>query len=81
MQFTLESWFRVISGVLNVANLIDCFCPYLSVSVLDCVPLLLFLFETAVGAYTFKGRSAAVDYYFIYFTRDVYIATAYAKTH
>ena len=40
MQFTFESWFRVISGVLKVANLIDCFCPYLSVSVLDCVPLL-----------------------------------------
>ena len=26
----------------EVANSIDCFCPYLSVSVLDCVPLLLF---------------------------------------
>ena len=26
-------------------------------------------------------HSAAVDNYFIYFVRDVYIATAYAKTH
>ena len=68
MQFTFESWFGVISGVLKVANLIDCFCPYLSVSVLDYVPLLLF-----VGIYTFKQRSAAVDNYFIYFVRDVYI--------
>ena len=32
-----------------------------------------------VGVYTFKRRSAAVDNYFIYFVRDVYIATAYAK--
>ena len=32
-----------------------------------------------LGVYTFKRRSAAVDNYFIYFVRDVYIATAYAK--
>ena len=51
-QFTLKSWFRVISGVLAIL--------IVSVSVLDCVPLLLLLFEI----YTFKRRSAVVDNYF-----------------
>ena len=66
MQLTLKSWFRVISGVLAIL--------IVSVSVLDCVPL---LFEI----YTLKRRSAVVDNYFFYSVRDVYIAPVYAKTH
>ena len=68
-QLTLKSWFRVISGVLAIL--------IVSVSVLDCVPLLLLLFEI----YTLKRRSAVVDNYFFYPIRDVYIAPVYAKTH
>ena len=76
MQFTFES---SVSSNFGRLSKLDCFCPYLSVSVFDCVPLILIF-----GIYTFKRRSAAVDNYLIYFVRDVYIysvATAYAKTH
>ena len=65
MQFTFES---SVSSNFGRLSKLDCFCPYLSVSVLDCVPLILFL-----GIYTFERRSAAVDNYFIYFAGDVYI--------
>ena len=71
MQFTFESWFRVISGVLKVANLIDCFCPYLSVSVLDCVPLL----------HLNGVQLPLITILFISSGTYIYIATAYAKTH
>ena len=30
---------------------LECFCPYLSISVLDCFSLLFFLFEMPVGIY------------------------------
>ena len=60
-QLTLNSWFRVISGVLAIL--------IVSVSVLDCVPLLLLLFEI----YTFKRRSAVVDNYFFFIPSGTYI--------
>ena len=42
MQFTFES---SVSSNLGRLSKLDCFCPYLSVSVLDCVPLILFLWN------------------------------------
>ena len=42
MQFTFES--LVLSNFGRLSKL-DCFCPYLSVFVLDCVPLILFLWN------------------------------------
>ena len=65
MQFTFE--FPVSSNFGRLSKL-DGFCPYLSVSVLDCVPLILFLLNGVQLPSIFRqGR--------------IHIATAYAKTH
>ena len=42
MQFTFES---SVSSNFGRLSKLDCFCPYLSVFVLDCVPLILFLWN------------------------------------
>ena len=42
MQFTFES---SVSSNFGRLSKLDCFYPYLSVSVLDCVPLILFLWN------------------------------------
>ena len=42
MQFTFES---LVSSNFGRLSKLDCFCPYLSVFILDCVPLILFLWN------------------------------------